>query len=92
MGISIIAITVIGYLIVAIITAKIAGEKGYNGTGWFFLALLGSIFMLALIIVAPNRNNRCAVENIESALNEMKQKLEVMESKIESLSKMKGDE
>ncbi|GEM_PF-6150053 len=92
MGISIIAITVIGYLIVAIITAKIAGEKGYNGTGWFFLALLGSIFMLALIIVAPNRNNRCAVENIESALNETKQKLEVMESKIESLSKMKGDE
>ncbi len=92
MGISIIAITVIGYLIVAIITAKIAGEKGYNGTGWFFLALLGSIFMLALIIVAPNRNNRCAVENIESALNETKQKLEVMESKIESLNKMKGDE
>ncbi len=85
-------LTIIVEIVIAIITAKIAGEKGYNGTGWFFLALLGSIFMLALIIVAPNRNSRCAVENIESALNEMKQKLNVMENKIESLSKMKGDE
>ncbi len=85
-------LTITVEIVIASITAKIAGEKGYNSTGWFFLALLGSIFMLALIIIAPNRSSFRTLENIEVAVNETKQKLEVMESKIESLSKMKGEE
>ncbi len=52
----IIILIIIGNIIIASITSRIASEKGYDSLGWFFLGLTIGITALAIIIVAQDRN------------------------------------
>ncbi len=52
----IIILIIVGNIVIASITSKIASDKGYDSFGWFFLGLAISVTALAIIIIAPDRN------------------------------------